>query len=340
MSTDTKYESIDEIVKSINKQYGEDIIVKGSRVTEVLPRITTGILAFDMMLGGGWPVNQWSEIVGDESSGKTAVAYKTIAVNQAKDPDWIALWVAAEEYVPEYAESIGVDLDRLWVVETNLMENAYDLIIRAMDNRAVDCVVLDSLPALVPETEYTKSMDEFTVGLGARLTGKFFRKSAKAQRRSLVHEDRGCTGLIINQWRQKIGVMWGDPRTTPGGLAKNFSYFTRVEVKKDEWLKDGKVTVGQTIKGRTIKNKTYRPQQQAVVDFYFADSGGLHMGDFDTVKDMVNIAIAYEVITRAGAFYSYKDEKWQGKEKVLEALRADLGAQEALRVELMGTLSE
>jgi recombination protein RecA len=340
LSTDTKYESIDEIVKSINKQHGEDIIVKGSRVTEVLPRITTGILAFDMMLGGGWPVNQWSEIVGDESSGKTAVAYKTIAVNQAKDPDWIALWVAAEEYVPEYAESIGVDLDRLWVVETNLMENAYDLIIRAMDNRAVDCVVLDSLPALVPETEYTKSMDEFTVGLGARLTGKFFRKSAKAQRRSLVHEDRGCTGLIINQWRQKIGVMWGDPRTTPGGLAKNFSYFTRVEVKKDEWLKDGKVTVGQTIKGRTIKNKTYRPQQQAVVDFYFADSGGLHMGDFDTVKDMVNIAIAYEVITRAGAFYSYKDEKWQGKERVLEALRADLGAQEALRAELMGTLGD
>ena len=340
MSTDTKYESIDEIVKSINKQHGEDIIVKGSRVTEELPRITTGILAFDMMLGGGWPVNQWSEIVGDESSGKTAIAYKTIAANQAKDPDWIALWVAAEEYVPEYAEAIGVDLDRLWVVETNIMESAYDLIVRAMDNRAVGGVGLGSLPALVPETEYEKSMDEFTVGLGARLTGKFFRKSAKAQRRSLVHEDRGCTGLIVNQWRQKIGVMWGDPRTTPGGLAKNFSYFTRVEVKKDEWLKEGKVTVGQTIKGRTIKNKTYRPQQQAVVDFYFADSGGLHMGDFDTIKDMVNIAIAYEVITRAGAFYSYKDEKWQGKERVLEALRADLGAQEALRAELMGTLGD
>jgi recombination protein RecA len=336
----TRYETLEEIAREVNKKLGSEVIVQGSRIQEALPRITTGMLAFDLMLGGGWPVNQWSEIVGDESSGKTAVAYKTIAANQALDPNWTAMWVAAEEYVPEYAESIGVDLDRLWVVETNLMEQAYDLIVRAMDNRAVDCVVLDSLPALVPETEYEKSMDEFTVGLGARLTGKFFRKSAKAQRRSLVSEDRGCTGLIINQWRQKIGVMWGDPRTTPGGLAKNFSYFTRVEVKKDEWLKDGKVAVGQTIKGRTIKNKTYRPQQQAVVDFYFADSGGFHVGDFDTVKDMVNIAIAYEVITRAGAFYSYKGEKWQGKEKVLEALRADLGAQEALRVELMGTLSE
>ena len=336
----TTFETIEEIVSSVNKKFGEDVMVKGSRISEKLPRITTGVLAFDMMLGGGWPVNQWSEIVGDESSGKTAIAYKTIAANQALDPKWTALWVAAEEYVPEYAEAIGVDLDRLWVVETNMMEHAYDLIIKTIDNRAVDCVVLDSLPALIPNNEWDKDMPEFSVGLGARLTGKFFRKSAKAQRRSLILEERGCTGLIVNQWRQKIGVMWGDPRTTPGGLAKNFSYFTRVEVKKDEWLKEGKVTVGQTIKGRTIKNKTYRPQQQAVVDFYFADSGGLHMGDFDTIKDMVNIAIAYEVITRAGAFYSYKDEKWQGKERVLEALRADLGAQEALRAELMGTLGD
>ena len=339
MST-IKYETLEEIARAVNKKFGEEVGVLGRRISEKLPRITSGVLAFDMMLGGGWPVNQWSEIVGDESSGKTAVAYKTIAANQALDPNWTALWVAAEEYVPEYAEAIGVDLDRMWVVETNLMEHAYDLIIRSMDNRAVDCVVLDSLPALVPGDEYERQMDEFTVGLGARLTGKFFRKSAKAQKRSLLEEDRGCTGLIINQWRDKIGVMWGDPRTTPGGKAKNFHYFTRVEVKKDEWLKDGKVAVGQTIKGRTIKNKTYRPQQQAVVDFYFADSGGFHVGDFDTIKDMVNIAIAYEVITRAGAFYSYQGEKWQGKEKVLEALRSDLGAQESLRAELMGTLSE
>ena len=339
MST-TSYETIEEIVSSVNKKFGEDVMVKGSRIAEKLPRITTGVLAFDMMLGGGWPVNQWSEIVGDESSGKTAIAYKTIAANQERDPDWIALWVAAEEYVPEYAEAIGVDLDRLWVVETNMMEHAYDLIIKTMDNRAVDCVVLDSLPALIPNNEWDKDMEEFSVGLGARLTSKFFRKSAKAQRRSLIHEDRGCTGLIVNQWRQKIGVMWGDPRTTPGGLAKNFSYFARVEVKKDEWLKEGKQAVGQTIKGRTIKNKTYKPQQQAVVDFYFADYGGFHMGDFDTVKDMINIAIACEVITRAGAFYSYKDDKWQGKEKVLEALRADLSLQDELRAELMGTLGD
>jgi recombination protein RecA len=331
----TSYETIEEIVSSVNKKFGEDVMVKGSRIADKLPRITTGVLAFDMMLGGGWPVNQWSEIVGDESSGKTAIAYKTIAANQEKDPDWVALWVAAEEYVPEYAEAIGVDLDRLWVVETNMMEHAYDLIIKTMDNRAVDCVVLDSLPALIPNNEWDKDMEEFSVGLGARLTSKFFRKSAKAQRRSLIHEDRGCTGLIVNQWRQKIGVMWGDPRTTPGGLAKNFSYFARVEVKRDEWLKEGKQAVGQTIKGRTIKNKTYKPQQQAVVDFYFADSMGFRPGSFDTVKDVVNIAVACELITRSGAFYYYGDQKWQGKDKLLAGVREDLDLQEELKATAM-----
>ena len=141
MTSTTKYETLEEIARSVNKKFGDEVVVQGSRIQEALPRITTGVLAFDLMLGGGWPVNQWSEIVGDESSGKTAIAYKTIAANQALDPNWTALWVAAEEYVPEYAESIGVDLDRMWVVETNLMEQAYDLVVRAQDNRAVDCVV-------------------------------------------------------------------------------------------------------------------------------------------------------------------------------------------------------
>ena len=174
-------------------------------------------------------------------------------------------------------------------------------------------------------------MEEFTVGLGARLTGKFFRKSSKAQKRSLIEEDRGCTGIIINQWREKIGVMWGDNRTTPGGKAKNFHYFARVEVKRDEWLKEKDETVGQSIKGRTIKNKTHRPQQSAVVDFYFADSANFKFGSFDTIKDMVNIGIAAGLIERAGAFYSYEGERWQGKDKTLEGIREDAGLQRHLR---------
>lgn len=325
------HDSLESIVASISKKYGDGVLIKGSQIREAVPRTTTGILAFDLMLGGGWPTNQWSEIIGDESSGKTAIAYKTIAANQALDPNYVALWVAAEDYVPDYAAAIGVDLDRLWVVENNVMEEVYDLVIKVLDNRAVDCIVIDSLPALVPSDEAEKAMEEFTVGLGARLTGKFLRKSGKAQKRSLISEDRGCTGLIINQWRQKIGVMYGDNRTTPGGLAKNFHYFIRCEVKRDEWisLKDEKV--GQTIKGRTIKNKTYRPQQTAAVDFYFADASGFHFGDFDTVKDIVNIGIAIEAITRAGAFYSFSGQKWQGKDALIAAVREDLDLQAQLK---------
>ena len=331
MRIDATRESLDSIISAINKKYGENIIVQGNQVKEEVPRITTGILAYDLMLGGGWPANQWSEIIGDESSGKTALAYKTIAANQALDPEWVAMWIAAEEFVPDYAKSIGVDLDRLWVVETNIMEQVYDLIIRAMENRAVDCIVLDSLPALVPGDEAEKMMDEFTMGLGARLTGKFFRKSSKAQKRSMVVEDRGCTGLIINQWREKIGVMYGDPRTTPGGKAKNFHYFARVEVKRDEWIKEKDEPVGQTIRARTMKNKTYRPQQVAVVDFYFSDSNGFKLGEFDTIKDIVNICISVEIITRGGAYYNYNGQKLQGKEALLNAVREDLDMQAELR---------
>lgn len=330
------HQSLASIIAAINKKCGEDILIQGSQIKEEVLRITTGVLAYDLMLGGGWPVNQWSEIIGEESSGKTALAYKTIAANQAINPDFVALWIAAEAYVPQYAKAIGVDIDRLWVVESNVMEQVYDLIITAMDNRAIDMIVVDSLPSLVPGDESEKAMDEFTVGLGARLTGKFFRKSSKAQRRSLIEEDRPCTGLIINQWREKIGVMWGDNRTTPGGKAKNFHYFSRVEVKRDEWLKEKDEPVGQTIKARTIKNKTYRPQQTAVVDFYFTKSNGFSFGDFDTVKDVVNIGIAINLITRAGPYYSYAEQKWQGKDALLQAVREDLDLQRSLKVAAFG----
>jgi recombination protein RecA len=171
----------------------------------------------------------------------------------------------------------------LWVVETNVMEYVYDISLRVLDKRAVDCIVIDSLPALVPSVEDEKEMMEMTMGLGARITGKFLRKSGRAQRRSLVETERGCTGLIINQWRDKIGVMYGDPRTTPGGKAKNFHYFARVEVARDEWITEKDEKVGQSIRAKTLKNKTYRPYQDAVVDIFLTDTKGFSLGSFDVI---------------------------------------------------------
>jgi recombination protein RecA len=323
---------IEELAAEINKKYGEDILIKGSDAKEAVPHTSTGVLAFDLALGGGWAANQWNEIVGEESSGKTAIAYKTIAANQAKDPEYLALWVAAEEYVPEYAASFGVDLDRLWVVETNEMEAALDLVLKAVTNRAIDCVVIDSLPALVTETEVNKAMDEASVATGAQILSRFFKKCAKAQRRSLTEDDRPCTLIAINQWRDKIGVMFGDPRTTPGGKAKNYYYFIRVEVRRDEWIAEGSkldTRVGQTIKMRVMKNKTYRPQQVAQADFYFADTHYFRKGDFDTVKDVVNVALALELFEGR---YKFNGERIASKkEELYDVVRQDLGLQQAIR---------
>jgi recombination protein RecA len=324
-------QSIEELAASINKKLGIDILIKGSDAIQQIPRLSTGILAFDLALGGGWAANQWNEIVGDESSGKTAVAYQTVAANQAADPDFLCLWVAAEEYVPSYAESFGVDLDRLWVVETNAMEPALDLVLKAVENHAVDLVVIDSIPALVTETEVKKDMNEASVATGAQILSRFFKKSAKAQRRSLTETERSCTLIAINQWRDKIGVMFGDPRTTPGGKAKNYFYFTRMEVRRDEWLTDGSSIenrVGQTIKTRVFKNKTYRPQQVAQVDFYFADTDGFKQGDFDTVKDIVNVCLSLDVFEGRYKFEGVRIAS--KKEELYEAVRQDLDLQSKL----------
>lgn len=320
--------ALDDLIAKTNKKAGDTLIQRGADLKSlVIPRITTGSLAFDLALGGGWPLNCWNEVIGNESNGKTVMVLKTIAACQALNPEHETLWIASEDFVPDWAEALGIDLDRVAVANTKVMEDAYQLMVDAIDGRVADAVVLDSYPALIPTVEDEKTMHEMSVGLGARLTGQFMRKSNKAQRRSLVEEDRDCLGIIINQWRDKIGTMYGDPRTTPGGKAKNFSYFTRVEVTRDDWLERGTQKVGLSIKAKTIKNKTAPPQRTGVVDFYFSDSSPFHKGDYDTVKEVSNIAISLDVVSRRGAMYHFGEQKWRGKEEFLGALREDLGLQ-------------
>jgi recombination protein RecA len=166
--------------------------------------------------------------------------------------------------------------------------------------------------------------------MGALLTAKFMRKSNKAQKRSMVDaDDRPCLGIIINQWREKIGIQFGDPRTTPGGKAKNFSYFTRVEVARDEWIETGsgkdKVKVGLAIKARTIKNKTFPPHRTGVVDFYFDDVLPIHRGDYDATKEVFGLAVARDIIVQGGGgYYTYGSERWKGQEAVLASLREEV----------------
>jgi recombination protein RecA len=332
--------TLEEVISRLNKKYGSDTLVRGDQINHTaIPRCTTGSLAFDVMLGGGWPLNQWNEIIGNESNGKTVMVLKTIAANQALDPEYHTLWVASEEFVPDWAITLGVDLSRVTLATTNVMEEAYQIVIDTLDARAVDAVVIDSLPALVPGEEDEKTMEQFAVGLGARLTGKFMRKSSKAQKRSLVEDERNCLGLIINQWREKIGIVYGDPRTTPGGKAKNFHYFTRVEVARDEWLENDKKKVGLAIKARTLKNKTAPPQRMGVVDFYFDDCSPFHKGEYDTVKEVFSLAVANDLVTRRGAYYEYQGTRWQGKEAVLASLREEPELAKSMNADVMETLT-
>jgi len=332
-----------KVIAKINKKFGPDTVVNGSEIRDdLIGRITSGSLAVDVILGGGWPTNQWVELIGEASNGKTALALKTIAANQALDPEFTTVWVAAEQWVPSYAELCGVDTNRVFVVSTNLMEEAYDAVVDFVESKAVDCVVIDSLPALVPGAEDDKDMGEFTVGRGAMLTNKFFRKVGLASKRSLTEYERPFIGIMINQWRDKVGVMYGDPRTTPGGKGKDYAAFTRVEIKRDDWIEAGsgqeKRRVGQTMKIRTIKNKIAPPSQTAYVDFYFSDGGHVAPGSFDFAKEIVALGILNKVIVRAGAYYRYAERQWQGADALVASIREELDLREALEKEVLETV--
>ena len=324
-----------KVINQINKKFGAETVVLGEDIrNDIVSRTTSGSLALDVILGGGWPTNQWHEVVGEASNGKTALALKTVAANQERDPEFTTVWVAAEQWVPSYAEMCGVDCSRVYVINTNIMEEAYEAVIAFTESKAIDCIVIDSLPALVPGAEDEKDMDEATVGRGALLTGKFFRKVGKASKRSLTEEERPFIGIVINQYRMKIGVMYGDPRTTPGGEAKNYAFFTRVEVKRDDWIEVGsgqdKRRVGQTIKVRTLKNKSAPPSQTAYLDFYFADGGSCAAGDYDFAKETVALGIINKIIVRAGAYYRYAGRQWQGADALVQSIREEIDLKEAL----------
>jgi recombination protein RecA len=331
-----------KVVAKLNKKFGDDTIVIGSNIRDLSERFTSGSLALDVALGGGWPANQWHEIIGEESNGKTAIAFKTIAANQKKDPEFTTVWVAAEQWVPSYAELCGVDVSRVFVIESNIMEEVYEAVIQIVESKSIDCIVIDSLPALVPSAENEKEMEEFTVGRGAIMTNKFFRKVGKASKRSLTEAERPFIGIMINQWRDRVGVMYGDPRTTPGGKGKNYSYFTRVEIKRDEWIEvgtgDSKRRVGQTIKARTLKNKSAPPSQTAYMDFYFADGGSVEPGSYDFAKEIVALGILNGVIKRAGAYYRYAERQWQGADAMVASIKEEIDLKETLEKDVLETV--
>ena len=338
--------STSDFAARMNKKLGSQIVVPASELV-IGKRFTSGSVAFDAALGGGYPPNQFIEVIGPSSAGKTFTTLKCIAANQRLDPDFQTLWVAGEHFDKDQAEALGVDLSRVMLVRTQVMEHALETIIDAVDSQEFDCNVLDSYPALVPSDEAEKGMDEFVMASGAKVLNKFIRKVGPAMTRAIDGSDRPFFGIFINQWRDKIGVMYGDPRTTPGGKGKDYFFYVRLELSKDgDFIKEkrpgqGEVKVGQTIKLKTVKNKSAAPQQVATVDAYFADapSLGFRRGDYNVAKEFADIGIALGLITRAGAWYRYGGQQWQGMNGLTDALRTDSLLQEALRRDVLNFAS-
>lgn len=311
----------------LNKEYGGNIVTVGSNI-KTYPRIPSGSLGLDLILGGGWPANCWNEVVADPSAGKTSLAYATVAANQRRDPNFTTVWVAAEEWHGPWAEAAGCDTSRIVVIETSVMEEAYAGLLKFATKQAADLLVIDSLPALMPDLENGKDIGEVSPGRGAYLTGQFFRKAGKAMRRIDDEGGRPIYGMVINQWRMKIGISFGDPRTTGGGLGKEYRYYTRVELARDEWLEatEGKEKdrIGQTVRAKTLKNKTAPPQRLAKYDLYFDEGGPVPPGRVDYAKEIVTLGTLYGIVRKSGSWYSYDGQQLgQGSRGAADALRSN-----------------
>lgn len=320
------HQSIESLAADTNKEFGAGTIVRASDMLAPPPRLSTGSLWFDLALGGGWPQNSWSEIVALESAGKTAVALNTIAAGMKSNLAFTALWCAAEPFDANYARSIGVDLKRLWVLEENTMELVYAKCTEYVENRSVDMAVIDAYPSLITDAEDTAFIGDAQVSPGARLTGKFMRAATKATKRSMIDPtDRPFTGLFINQWRDKVGVVFGDPRTTPGGKGKNFWFASRVELTRAEWIRDSEdYAVGQKIKLNVFKNKSARPRREGLCDFYFDDYDGHTLGDFDFAGEVYELSTGLDVVDRRGNTYYFGDQKLAATKRDFEAvIRSD-----------------
>lgn len=333
----------------MNKLLKEEVVVCASDL--VIPkRFTSGSLALDVVLGGGWPGNQWVEIIGRESAGKTLIAFHTIAANQKNDPEFNALWVAAEHYDSEQAAALGVDNDRVTVVTTQEMETAFTVMLKATDSKVFDCIVLDSYPALLTDEEDEKEMDEFTTATGARMVNKFIRKAGKVSHRKFDGSERPFLGIIVNQFRDQIGgfARFGVPQTSPGGKGKNYFYYARLEVARVQYLEEKRpgfekpVKVGQTIKFTTIKNKSAAPQQYAEVDAYFRGAPflGFKRGEIDVAKEYLAMGKLFDVIDTKGSYLLYGGQQWQGKDKMLTALREDVKLTAALAADVLEAASD
>ncbi len=307
---ENKLKALDGVMAQIEKQYGKGAIMRlgqsaGDNNIEVLP---TGCLSLDLAVGvGGFPRGRIIEIYGPESSGKTTVALHAIAETQKAGG--IAAFVDAEHALdPVYAKNLGVNLDELYVSQPDNGEQALDITASLVNSKAVDIIVVDSVAALTPKAEIEGDMGDSHVGLQARLMSQALRKLT-----AITNKSKTCI-IFINQLREKVGVMFGNPEVTAGGKALKFYASIRIDVRKSDALKDSEGTYGNHTKAKIVKNKVAPPFKTAEFDIIFGK--GISQGSC-----LVDLGLQYEILSKSGAWFSYNGERIaQGREKAINYL--------------------
>ena len=323
-----KTRAIDLALSQIEKQFGKGSIMRLGSKEAIVPIavISTGSISFDAALGvGGFPRGRVVEIFGPESSGKTTVALQVIA--EAQKTGGMAAFVDAEHALdPIYARKLGVDVDNLLVAQPDYGEQALEIAEALVRSNAIDVLVVDSVAALVPKAELEGEMGDSHMGLQARLMSQALRKLT-----GIVSKSRTCL-VFINQIREKIGVMFGNPETTTGGRALKFYSSVRVDIRRIGAIKDGDMVVGNRTKIKVVKNKTAAPFREAEFDIMYGEG-------ISREGDLLDLGVAKEIVEKSGAWFSYKGERiGQGRENVKLFLKENKDMTAKLEAELRQVL--
>jgi recombination protein RecA len=324
---DKKNLMLEETIKQIEKQYGKGSVMRlGDRANVDVDAISSGSIAIDAALGvGGYPKGRIVEIYGPESSGKTTLALHAIAEVQKRGGR--AAFIDAENAIdPRYAKALGVNIEELVLSQPDSGEQALEITEMLIKSGAIDLVVIDSVAALVPQAELDGEMSDAHVGLQARLMSKAMRKLAGVMNRS------ECTAIFINQLREKIGVMFGNPETTAGGKALKFYASIRIDIRRGEAIKNGVEVIGNKVTVKVVKNKVAPPFKIAIIDIMYGTG-------ISRVGELIDLSVENEIIQKSGSWMSYKGEKiGQGRDAVKAYLEANPVIAETIMVELKSKL--
>ena len=305
-----KLNALNQALGKIEKEFGKGSVMKlGEATSMAIDVISTGSIGLDIAVGiGGLPKGRIIEVYWPESSGKTTVALHTVA--EAQKQGGIAAFIDAEHALdPVYAKALGVDIDNLIISQPDTGEQALEIAEALIRSGAIDIIVVDSVAALVPRAEIEGDMGDSHVGLQARLMSQALRKLTGSIKKS------NCVAIFINQLREKVGIMFGNPETTTGGRALKFYSSVRLDVRKIDTIKQGDKVLGSRTRVKVVKNKVAPPFKQAEFDIMYGEG-------ISKVGDLLDIASDIDIVKKSGAWYSYNDTKLgQGRENVKKFLQ-------------------